>query len=74
MRLESLMDMFCCLAREQGWNNDGSPQDCRLKLRVAFEVGCVFGMAEAISGQSVPLESPNNILGYHVQPRMAARG
>lgn len=68
------MVMFHCLAREQGWKNDGSLQDCRLKLRVGFEVGHAFGMAEAISGQAVPLESPNSILGYHVQPRVAARG
>lgn len=39
-----------CLAWEQGWKNDGSLHGCRLKLRVGFEVGHVFGMAEAING------------------------
>lgn len=68
------MVMFHCRAREQGWENDGSLQDCTLKLRVAFEVGHVFGMSEAINGQSVPLESPRSILEYHIQPRVAARG
>lgn len=33
------MVVFHCLAREQGWKNDGSLQDCRLKLRVGFEFG-----------------------------------
>lgn len=49
------------------------PYNCRLKLRAGFEVGHVLGMAEAIDGQSVPLESPTSVLEHHIQPRVVVQ-
>ena len=49
------------------------PYNCRLKLRAGLEVGHVLGMAEAIDGQSVPLESPTSILEHRIQPRVVVQ-
>lgn len=50
------------------------PYSCRLKLRAGFEVGHILGMAEAIDGPPVPLETPTSVLEHRIQPRVVARG